>query len=179
MSTLLLLYLLAFCRVAIALLFVASLAGKITNVALFEKTIAGFSILPPQASKPAAFLFLAGEAIVVVLVAAGGPLLGLGFLLAIVMLLVFSGALISVLWRKVRTSCNCFGATDQPVSPFDVWRNAGLIVCALGGLQAFVALRGEQGNLSIIEWGLIGLGAALFVAVWINLKEIVQLFRQS
>lgn len=174
-----LLSVLAFCRIAIGLVFGISFLSKIINIPTFEQTITNFHILPEQLNRVAALLFLGGELAVSLLVAVGGLFLIPGFLLSIALLLLFCGALVSVLCRKIQTSCNCFGSTEKPVAVTDVWRNAGFIVCALIGCGALVSPNNAEGHLGLADWGLLGLGAALFVALWLNLSEIVQIFQQG
>ena len=173
------LYVLAFCRVAIGLVFAASSIRKALDIARFRQTISSFNLLPGRFSAIAALLFICGEFAVVVLMGIGGPLLTLGFSLTVFLMLLFCIALVSVLARRIRTSCNCFGASAKQVSGFDVWRNAGFILCALGGYAALAWTKNTQGNLGLVEWLLTGLGAGVFVVIWIQLGEIVQLFRQA
>ena len=176
-ATMVSLYLLAFCRVVIGLTFMVSSVGKVLNIAQFRQTICNFRILPGWLSGVAAMLFMCGEVAVVVFVVIGGSLLVVGFSLAIFLLLLFCIALLSVLVRRIRTTCNCFGASAKQVSHLDVWRNAGFILFALGGYGSLAEAKGTQVNLSLLGWGLIGLGAVVFVIIWIQLGEIIQLFR--
>jgi len=172
-------YMLAFCRVTIGLVFAISSISKARNVAQFQQAIVDFRLLSRQLSNLAAFLFLCGEFAVVLCTIIGGPLLLPGFFLAILLLLVFCAALASVLSRKMHTSCNCFGSSKKPVTLIDIWRNAGFLLCAGGGCEALLWLRGAQESLQWVVWLLIALGATVFVTIWIQLGEIVQLLRQG
>ena len=172
-------YLLAFCRVALGLVFLVSSLSKVRDLAQFQHTIRAFHLLPPALSGIAAILFLGGEAMVVVLLIIGGPLLLPGFVLGGSLLLVFSLALVSVLVRKIQTPCHCFGTRTKVTSPVDVWRNSAFILCALGGCVTLIGIKLSSLSLSLFEWVLTGLGALVFVVIWIELGEIVQLFRQG
>lgn len=172
-------YMLGFCRVAIGLVFAISSITKARNMTQFQQAIVDFQLLPRKLSKLAAFLFLGGEIAVVLFIILGGSLLLPGFSLAILLLLIFCAALASVLIRKMRTSCNCFGSNKKPVTAVDIWRNAGFLLCAAGGCEALIWLRGAQESLQAIAWLPIALGAAVFVMIWVQLGEIVQLFRQG
>ncbi len=174
----LLLVALAFCRVVIGLVFGLSFFSKVVDLSAFEQTIIRFALLPQPLSRLFAWVFLGGELAVAVLVALGGALLGVGFLLGAALLLVFSGALVSVLRRHIQTPCNCFGATEKPVSSADVWRNVGFLLCALGGSAILAWSHGVQTPLGLAEWSLIGLGGGVFVAFWLHLGAIVQLLQQ-
>jgi uncharacterized membrane protein YphA (DoxX/SURF4 family) len=172
-------YLLAFCRIVIGLVFVVSSVSKARDLAQFKQTVSSFQLLPKRLSGGAALLFLGGEFVVALLVLIGGPLLLPGFFFAIGLLLLFSTALLSVLVRNIRTSCDCFGSSARLVSRFDVWRNVGFILCALGGCLALIWVGDRPLSLSLPEWILPGLAAALFVLIWSQLGEIAHLFRQD
>ncbi len=173
------LYMLAFCRMVTGLVFAFSSISKARDLSQFTATIANFRLLPRSLHAPAAFLFLGGEFAVAVLTALGGQALPLGFGLASVLLLLFCGALASVLARGLHTSCNCFGASKRPVTSADIWRNLGLLLCAAGGWSAFLWTRGTRESLGAVEWLLVMLGSLAFVLIWTQLGEIAQLFRQS
>lgn len=172
-------YILIFCRVVTGLVFACSGISKARDLAQFKQAILDFRLLPAQVSGPVAILFLCGEFAVVLFVATGGPLLFYGFILAGFLLCIFCIALASVLVRKMRTSCNCFGASDRPVTSTDLWRNAGFILCAVGGCGASLWARGVRENPGVVESLLVALGALVFVLIWVQLGEIAQLFRQS
>jgi hypothetical protein len=164
-------YLLAFCRLALILVFLLSSIGKARDLTSFERAIAGFQILPRSLAVAAAWLFLAAEAAVVALLIEGALLPG--FALALVLLLAFSAALASALYQRLPASCNCFGSSKQSLSRFDLWRNAGLIVCAVAGCGA--AATGRPYGLGLAEWLLLGASALVFVAIWLQLGEIMAL----
>ncbi len=168
---------LAFCRIVIGLVFGYSFLRKVMSIPTFEQTITQFRILPKRFSRAAALLFLAGEFAVALLVTVGGPFLEPGFFLSIFLLLLFCSALVSVLHRDIQTSCNCFGSTKKPVAALEVWRDAGFIICASIGSGVLIRSNNGQGHLSLAEWSLIGFGAVIFLVLWLHLDEIVQLFQ--
>lgn len=167
---------LAFCRVTTGLVFALSSLSKVRNIPQFKQAILRFQILPPRVSGLAAILFLCGECAVVLLVTVGGSLLFYGFALAIFLLLIFSLALASVLARKLRASCNCFGLSEQPVMPIDIWRNVGFLCCAIGGCGA-QGWPTQAQPFGLIEWLLVALVATTFVLIWTQLSSLVQFFR--
>jgi len=170
-------YVFAFCRVVVGLVFLAAFVGKIRNIPRFQQTITNFQLLPGRLNGPMAFLFIGVELAVLICIAIGHRLLLPGFLLALVLLLLFSLALASVLFRKLRTSCDCFGSDEKPVSPADIWRNAGFLCCALGGCGTLIRLPDIETSLTGLEWLLVGMAAGMFVLVWTQLGEIARLFR--
>ena len=171
--------LVAFCRIIVGFVFAVSFLSKVSDLAMFERTIITFNLVPKQLVRLLALLFLCGELTVVIFAIVGGTFMAPGFVVAGLLLLVFSMALASILVRKIKTSCNCFGPTQKPVSEHDLWRNAGLILLALIGLCSLFIADGKVSDLALPELGLVAFVAGLFVVIWLNLADIVQLFRQS
>lgn len=171
-------YLLTFCRIVIGLVFAYAFLAKIRDVRRFAETISNFEILPKKWSKVAALLLLGGEGIVLVLILLGGWPLSLAFALAGLMLLLFTIVFISALQRNIQTSCNCFGVSEKPLTYYDVWRNIGFLLLATAGLGLRGAI-GELSSLAFIELLFILLIAAVLVMAWINLGEIVDVFRAT
>ena len=171
-------YLLTFCRLVIGLTFALSFVGKMRDVGQFAATIGRFDLLPRRWSKAAALLFLGGEAAVVILIIAGSPLLPLAFGLAILLLLIFSLALLSALRRGIETPCNCFGAGNKPLTYYDMGRNAGFILLAAAGL-GMAGATGAVPTLAFIEHLFIFIIAAVFVLLWTNLSEIAALLQAA
>ncbi len=170
-------YLLAFCRVTIGLVFALSSFSKARDFAQFQQALVRFQLLSRRLSRLAALLFLGGEGAVVLLIVIGGPALLPGFVLAILLLLIFCAALALVLIRRLRISCHCFGSNNRPVTQIDIWRNVGFLLCAGGGCEALIWTHGVQESMVWMVWLLIALSAGVFVMIWIQLGEIVQLFR--
>lgn len=169
-------YILTFCRVVTGLVFGLSSISKARDLAQFKQAILGFRLLPPRWSSLAALLLLSGECAVVFLVAIGGPLLLSGFVLAALLLCLFCLALASVLLRNMHLPCNCFGASDKPVTSTDLWRNAGFILCAVGGCGA-QSWSSQTQPPGLMEWLLVGCVATIFVLLWTQLGNLVRLFR--
>src|SRR5579885_845280 len=159
------LYLLTFCRVAVGFVFAVSSGGKVLKIQEFQRAILRFRLLPARLTAPAAFWFLCSEIAVVLLMIVGGPLLLPGFALALLLLTLFSGALLSVLARGISTSCNCFGPDQREVSFADLWRNLGFFLCALGGCTIVVWVQKIREELNVIEWILTTVAAVVFVMV--------------
>ncbi len=171
-------YLLALCRIVIGLIFMISFTGKVRNLPAFENAISHFRLLPAWAEKPVALLSLVGEFVVIILLVSGNRFLSVGFGLGALLLTIFSVALISVLKRSIQTSCNCFGLTERPVSRSDIARNVGFASCALCGL-ILVVPGADRRSLSVVEWALAGFPAAVFVAVWLHIGEIIRIFERG
>src|SRR5262249_19701317 len=128
-----LLYVQVFCRSTIVLIFLFSFLGKMRSVVTFQHTVTNFAILPTWLDRPVALLFLLAEALVLVLLLLGGPFLLPGYLFATALLLIFCLGMLSVLIRRISTSCSCFGPSNKPISSIDLVRNVGFMICAVAG----------------------------------------------
>lgn len=170
-------YLLIFCRAALILVFAISFARKVVNIAQFQSTISNFHLLPSQMSKGAALAFLGGEGSVILCLVFGSAFLVSGFTLASLLLLIFSGALVTVLVRKIATSCNCFGSSEKQVSLTDIWRNILFLFCALGGLALLMQIGGAQTSIDFVAYLESAICATIFVVFLLQLHEIVRIFQ--
>jgi uncharacterized membrane protein YphA (DoxX/SURF4 family) len=176
-STLLTVWIVLFCRISLGLVFSISAISKAFKIQPFEKAVESFEILPRRFTRPAAFLFVAGEFMTAIMLAIGNSVLPMGFILAALLLLVFSTALAIALWRKMRISCNCFGPTQSIISIYDLWRNGGFVICAFMGLGAITISSGQQ-RFMIWDIILVTVLATVFITIWTNLADIAWLFLQ-
>jgi uncharacterized membrane protein YphA (DoxX/SURF4 family) len=167
-------YALLFSRIVTGFVFGLSGIGKLRDMRAFEQALESFRVLPAGLARVSAYLFVIGELTVVALMLLGGRFLLPGFGLGVLLLLIFSIALLSVLVRRLDTPCNCFGPSDKPVSYFDLLRNAGLIGCALLG---WISLPGGQTSLGVAEIALLGLMAVTISTLWIHIGELAESFR--
>jgi hypothetical protein len=171
-------FLLAFCRLVLGFVFALSWTGKLRDVRRFRQTILRFRLLPPWLSGITTLLILGAELLVVVGTVLGAGFLLPTFLLAALLLLLFSGAIVSVLVRRLHMSCTCFGMSDKPIAAGDLWRNSGFLCCALFG-SAFLLWShlAEQSSLSMVVWLLVGGAAAVFVLIGLSVGDIMALFK--
>lgn len=166
---------LLFSRITIALMFALSCIGKVRNIAVFQDAIEDFQLLPQAWSKALSRIFPAIEFISALLITIGGNALIIGLLLAALLLVTFSGALVMVLQRKKKVRCNCFGLTEQHVSPYDIVRNVLFIACCLLGIWAFYTSQQSFPWSAII---LIGCMSACFVIFATNLSDIIKTLKK-
>ncbi len=171
-------YWIAFSRIVIGLIFAISAYGKIQDVSSFTDAITRFKFFPKQFSSALAYLFLSGEILVVLLMLVGSFFLLYGYLLSFLMYLAFSIALSSVVIRKIDTSCNCFGPSEKPVTPFHVVRAAGLMLLSAVSGTVIYLNNTSLVQLDLAGWVLIALAGGIFALIWIQLDEIAELFRK-
>lgn len=171
-------FIVMFCRVTTILIFGMSFIGKLSNIPSFQEAVTNFGILSPKLSRSAAWIFLAGEFVVIVLAIRGENALFAGFVLAAFLLTIFSIALGIALIRRLQVPCNCFGRTEKPISPYDLVRNGSFIVCNLLGASVFWTTNEHLAALDTANVILTGLMGAVFVMILTNLSEIIQLYNQ-
>lgn len=162
-------YVLALGRATIGLTFAFSAVGKLRNPRVFRTAVSDFALVPRRWSARVADAVIATELAVVVLAGLGGPALLPGFVLAVGLLAILSGALVLALLRGVRTPCNCFGPSTRRISPHDVVRNVLLLGCGLAGVWALHAARARLGGL---EAALTVVMAIWLVVLLANLHEV-------
>lgn len=170
-------YLLVFSQLAIVFIFTLSSVNKWRDFGEFVQAVENFQILPSSQAKPTAKIFVISELMILIMMILGGQFLLLGFFLALMLLVVFTTGLISILVRKIPTSCHCFVTTTELVTIYTVWRNMGFIVCVLAGLCSLFIQPTISSNLNMIEQWLLGMMAITFVVVCSYVGEIVGLIR--
>lgn len=169
------LYLLTFFRFVIGFVFAISLVGKVRDIPAFTQAITNFQFFPQGFSKPLAYLFLLGELGTVVAMLIDGVFLIWGFWIATLMFFAFSIALSSVVLRKIHTSCNCFGPDNKDITSGHVIRSLGFMACGIGGAIIIDSYRTSLEPLSLLHIAFVGMLAIVFVEVWMQIDDILQL----
>ncbi|GAA2353326.1 hypothetical protein GCM10010170_044600 [Dactylosporangium salmoneum] len=124
---------------------------------------------PPAAVGPLAVAVVAAEGAIVAALAVG-PLVRVGFALALGLLGAFTIAIVSAYTREKRVPCACFGS-GSPVGPRHVVRNGILAAVALAGL-----LTAGGGPVHLAGAG-IALAAGLIGGLlMITFDDLVELF---
>ena len=167
------LYLFAFCKIVVAIVFALSCFSKFRDFSQFIETIRNFRLLPPFIIPFSASLFLSSELLVIVLLFTW-PFMA--FLLGASLLLIFSVALATVLMRKIQTPCHCFGHSKQLISSIDFIRNFGFLLCTGSGLW-IASKPAFATELSPLNMGIIFFAALAFVLIWTQIGEIYELFQ--
>lgn len=119
------------CRLYILVVLLASAAGKARAIGNFAETLEALVRLPSRWSRKAAAAITASEFLVALALAADGTAAQLGMAAALALFLAFTAVLLVALVQRRTVSCNCFGASDHPISAWDLVRNLLLIAaCA-------------------------------------------------
>jgi hypothetical protein len=171
-------YLAMAARTAMAVLFVVSAGTKVLDFSRYQRSVRDFEILSARWSRLAGLCFLAAEISVVVLVIVGGAFLLPGFVLAILLLVIFAAALETVVRRRLEVDCGCFGGQSEIVSQYDVARNALLALVAASGVAALAIDGNASGHLPAGEVILLTIMSAVLVMLVANLKHLARAFQQ-
>ena len=139
--------------------------------------------VPAGLARLAASAVIGTEALLAMVLAFGGGLLRLeGLLATVVLLVIFSAALVKNLSvsRRDRASCYCFGASARTVSWIDLIRNGGLITLAIAGelgiLGANRSVLPPAGLANPEIWPMAMAGVFLAL-IWSQLAEVVGVIR--
>lgn len=149
-------YLSEACRLYILVVLFASAAGKARALGRFAGTLEELIHLPARWSRSAAAAITASEFLVAVALLAGGPPARYGMAAALAMFLAFTAVLIAALVQRRTVSCNCFGASDHPISAWDVVRNLLLLTAC----SAWLLMEPPAAAIAPGAWLLL-LGAAV------------------
>ncbi|MEU5266142.1 MauE/DoxX family redox-associated membrane protein [Amycolatopsis sp. NPDC021455] len=163
-------YVRAAAAAVIAVVFAASSFSKLRDFRGFARSVPVLVPMPvawvPGVSVAVVVTELASAVLVLVTAVAG-------FVLATGLLLAFTAAIAASLRRGLRTPCRCFGATETPVGPRHLVRNAVLICFAVLG-----ALAPE--HLPPVAGAAVAFAAGVVVAVLvIAVDDIAVVFARS
>ncbi|MBW4687810.1 MAG: hypothetical protein KME40_22540 [Komarekiella atlantica HA4396-MV6] len=168
-------YLLTFCKIVVGCLFTISFISKVKSFSQYVNTVRSFRLLPDLFIRFTAILILISELLVVLLLFKWQVI---AFWLASGLLVIFSVALASVLFRNIQTACNCFGLSQHPISQADLLRNFGFLLCSCGG--GWLATNSEFTEpIAPLNLGITGFIAFVFVLIWAQLGEIYRLFQHN
>ena len=171
------------CRLVLAAVFVTAAVAKLLDRPGTRRSAEQLGV--PAALAPAVAFALplleAAVAVALVPVATAWA----ASLVAVALLLAFTGAVANVLARGEEAECHCFGRVSaEPVGPRTLVRNAVLL--ALAGFVAVAGFDGAGtsatawiGELSALDAVLVSAVALLAVAVAFNGAFLVQLLRQN
>jgi hypothetical protein len=162
-----------FSQTLIMATFIASALSKARDPSRFAHTVERFRLVPANQVGTVARVLLGSEALAVVLLAVGYAVQGLvtaGLVVALGLLIVYTAGLAAVRIRGLPVACNCFGASNRPVSWYDVVRNILLAGVSIAGLAVAPA---TLSTMDTVLAGMVALGAALVVANLANVVETV------
>ncbi|GIF38829.1 MauE/DoxX family redox-associated membrane protein [Actinoplanes xinjiangensis] len=164
-------------RVLIGLVFAVSVFTKLRSrgaFAAFRSSVTDMRLLPESLAGPVAAAVVAAELAIPVLLLVPGATAA-GFVVAVLLLAVFSAGIARVLAAGTAASCRCFGVSAAPFGRHHLYRNGVLAVIAAAGLTAAIRAPGigtDPGAAAITAGA-----AAVAALVVIMLDDIVDLFR--
>ena len=170
-------------RLALAAVFLTAGVSKLADRAAFRETVAAFGV-PVRLTRPVAVVVpLAEVAVAAALLPAASA--RIAAVAALVLLVLFIGAILLTLARGQAPDCRCFGQiSNRPISGKTVARNA--ILVALAASIAFSGRTGTSagatgwiGNLTAAGWVVVVVGFGLVAAVAVEGWLILNLLRQQ
>ncbi|MEV4176489.1 MauE/DoxX family redox-associated membrane protein [Nonomuraea sp. NPDC049709] len=173
-------YVVPACRVAIGVVFLVAVLGKVRGksaFASFRVSVRGLVPLGPRASTALSGAVVLAEGCVVVLLAIPGTV-RVGLVLAGTVLAGFCAGIVRAMRSGSTTPCRCFGVTGTPLGRRHLVRNAGLLALVAAGLLALVAAGLVPGSTSPHPAGVslsVLVGAVLAVIV-IFFDDLADLF---
>lgn len=168
-------YLLLFARWFVGLTFAWSSLAKLRNFASFRAAVSDFGLLPSRWIRAVATAVVTVEALIAAAMLLDGLVLSAGFIAAVVLLAGLTTAIVTVLRRKARVACNCFGASDRVLTPYDVARNVVMAAVCVAGLACAPTLRAPAEP--IVTVGVVGAAAFLVVLV-ASLGDVLETLRR-
>lgn len=128
-------------RCVVAVVFAASALGKARAPGEFRATVRDMRVVPGRLTRPVAVAVPVLEAVLAAAVWVPA-LTTWAFAVSFGLIAAFTAALVSVLRRKIDTSCSCFGASRTRVGPAHLVRNAVLLGATAAGFLAALAAGG-------------------------------------
>lgn len=167
------------CRVAIAIVFLLAVTGKIAgrdSFSEFVSSVAAMRVVPTRAAREVATASATAEALVVVLAAIPVRATAVaGCVLAGLLSVAFSGAIAVSLRRGNRAPCRCFGMSATPLGIRHLVRNAILLLVSVAGATTALGTGVVQVPAAVVA-AVAGLFAGIVIA---NYDEIAELLAPS
>lgn len=178
-------YLLLSCCLGLAFVFGLSAASKAGRRTFqdFAASAGPLEVLPKALRVPAAKAVVVAEGVITVALVVGAgaaltktlePVAVLGFALAVLLLLAFTGAIVLTLRQGIRKACKCFGASSTPLGRAHVVRNVLLLALAVAGLAAATSVNTTVEPAGAAMAVVAGLVAGLLIT---RFDDLIDLFR--
>lgn len=165
-------------RCLIGIVFAASFLGKVAGTRAFREfsaSLMSMGVLNGEVARMAAFAVVAAELLISASMTSPNPSVALaGFALGILLMVVFSGAIVLVIRRGTKAICRCFATSTAPLSTRHVIRNGALAILMLVGFIISLRGAGATSRTSIGVSVVVGLLCGGVVTI---LDSIIDLFR--
>lgn len=171
-------YLLMFLRVLVGFIFVVAVIEKMRSMTAFAAAITQFIQVERKTARFIAVAVLLFEMLVILLLTLPSSVTA-GFILAVLLLILFSLVLFESIRARKQIDCNCFGKNGERVSRYDLWRNGIIGLCAgVGGVVD--VLHNSLGGEGQIVLLLLSAGPAIiFGLMLIQGKQIIWALQQN
>ena len=163
-------YLLVGCQAVVTVVFAAASVSKLRCRAEFRRTLMSALKMPLPRTGVMGWAVVVAEATTALAVVA---VPAVGFVLGAVLLAGFTAVIVSMMRRRVRTPCRCFGAGERPPGAVHLVRNAVLFATAAAGGGFAVTGAGPRADLPA---AVVAAAVGVIVAVLlIYLEDILAL----
>ena len=166
-------YLSEACRHTIVLVLAAAVAGKALALRDLAEMIADLARVPARAARAGAVLVLGAEALIALLLLAGGGWAWPAMAAATALFALFAGFILLALVQRRAVLCSCFGGRGHPLSGWDLVRN--LLLVAAGAVHLIYGPIGRP--LDPAAWLLLAGIAFILFLIATNLNRIALLAR--
>lgn len=166
-------YLSEACRLTIALVLAAAVAGKAFALRDVGDMIADLLPVPGRAARAAAVLVLGAEGLIALLLLAGGGWSRPAMAAAMALFALFAGFILLALVQRRTIVCSCFGGRGHALSGWDLVRN--LFLVAAGAVHLRYGPLGDR--LEPAAWLLLAGIAFILFLIATNLNRVALLAR--
>ncbi|WP_411084267.1 MauE/DoxX family redox-associated membrane protein [Streptomyces sp. cmx-18-6] len=171
-------YLVLFCRILLAGVFLAAFAGKIRSAAAYREfagSVVRLGLFSRRVSRVCAAVVVGVEFLVLALLVPAGTVPA-GFLAAVLLLCAFAAGIVLALRAGGSAPCRCFGASSAPLGRVHVVRNLILAVAGAGGLASAALGAGAAWPAHAGGVAVAGVAAVLGVFLVVRLDDLMSLF---
>lgn len=168
------------CRWFVLMALLAAAVGKSLRFASFRESVGeGFPVLGRSGAPMAAAVIVGAEWLAAGLILIGGTVSRIGVLLALALFVSLTLVVTVVLAKGMSVRCNCFGASQQRISGFDLGRNLLFIAAACGALRfaPFPADAGVSGGLPLAAALPIATIALMLLHLSLHLRDLAHLMQ--
>jgi uncharacterized membrane protein YphA (DoxX/SURF4 family) len=164
-------------RVLLGVVFLVSVSTKLRRRRAFMEfadSVRALRLVPGGLVNPVAGIVVAGEVLIIALLATPVPALAeLGFAVAAAMLALFTVAIVVNVRRQTNATCRCFGVSNTPLGGVHVVRNVGLFLVALLGGLAVRSTGGSEPDESIVAV-VVGLVCGGLITVLDDMRALLR-----
>lgn len=157
------------CRGTLVLVFLASAIGKMGNFGGFVAAVRGLRLVPAAWPRTVARVVVAAEAVAAGLLVLPPAFATAGFVLVILLCVVFGAVIESSVRRDMHVACPCFGASADLLNRGHLVRNGILVAVAAVGLAGI-----DTGRAAFVPVLVAAVAAVFVAAVVVRFDDVAE-----